>query len=260
MKKIVEKNIIDVRNLSIGYHAVSIADDINFSLNAGQFCAIVGINGIGKSTLLRTIGKLQSKLAGDLFLEGKKLESLSSKNQAQMLSVVLTEPIASKNLTVAELIALGRQPYTNWLGSLTKRDKDAVKKNLQIFELEALQLKKCHELSDGQLQRVLIARAVTQETPIILLDEPTTHLDLSHKVQIFKLLQQLAHDNGKTIVFTTHEIDLAIQLCDKILILDGKENPFGTPRELIEGRHFERLFPKEMVQFDTKTGSFKVNK
>ena len=115
-------------------------------------------------------------------------------------------------------------------------------------------------VGSGQLQRVLIARAMAQNTPVILLDEPTTHLDLYHKVQILKMLQQLAHDQQKTVLFTTHEIELAIQLCDNILILDGKENPFGDPCELIEQKHFEKLFPSEMVQFDAKTGSFKVSK
>ena len=165
-----------------------------------------------------------------------------------------------KNLTVLELIALGRQPYTNWLGALTNEDKSYIDKSISDFDIEELKQKKCHELSDGQLQRVLIARAVTQDTPLILLDEPTTHLDLYHKIQIFKLLQRLAHQNKKTILFTTHEIDLAIQLCDKILLLDGKENPFGTPCELIEQGCFEKLFPAETVKFDAKTGSFKVNK
>ncbi|MEX0314343.1 MAG: ATP-binding cassette domain-containing protein [Allomuricauda sp.] len=143
---------------------------------------------------------------------------------------------------------------------LNLRRQTASGREFVFFLLTDLRYNKCHELSDGQLQRVLIARAMAQDTPLILLDEPTTHLDLYHKVQILKLLQQLAHSKGKTILFTTHEIDLAIQLCDKILILDGNQNPNGTPHDLIEQKCFEELFPKEMVQFDAKTGSFKVNK
>lgn len=251
---------ISVGGLTIGYGKTEIARNINFSLESGSLCAIVGVNGIGKSTLLRTIGGFQPKLSGYIHVLGKELERQQPEQLAKVLSVVLTEPPASKNLTVQELIALGRQPYTNWLGTLTKQDKTQIGESLNAFLLTELRDRKCHELSDGQLQRVLIARAMAQDTPVILLDEPTTHLDLYHKVQILKMLRELAHERQKTIIFTTHEIELAIQLCDRILILDGSENPFGDPCKLIEEQHFEGLFPTEMVQFDPKTGSFRVNK
>jgi iron complex transport system ATP-binding protein len=255
-----KNSIIAVKELTVGYGSKVVAKNINFSLEPGVLCGIVGVNGIGKSTLLRTLANFQPKLSGGIEIQNKSLESHSPSELAQKLGVVLTEQPTSKNLTVQELIALGRQPYTNWIGTLTSADKEHIQKSIDAFLLEELRFSKCHELSDGQLQRVLIARAMAQDTPLILLDEPTTHLDLYHKVQILKLLQQLAHQNQKTIIFTTHEIDLAIQLCDKILILDGDTNPSGDPCELIEQKHFERLFPSEMVQFDAKTGSFKVNK
>ncbi len=255
-----EKNILSIADLSIGYGSKTIAQNINFDLEAGMLCGIVGINGIGKSTLLRTLGGFQAKLSGDIHLNGKPLENHASATLAKELSVVLTEQPASKNLTVQELIALGRQPYTNWLGTLTQEDKQQIQTSLDAFLLNDLRNNKCHELSDGQLQRVLVARAMAQDTSLILLDEPTTHLDLYHKVQILKMLQALAHDKQKTILFTTHEIELAIQLCDRILILDGKNHPFGDPCQLIEEKHFDKLFPSEMVQFDAKTGSFKVSK
>lgn len=253
-------SIVKIKELAVGYGSKTVAQNINFELEHGVLCGIVGVNGIGKSTLLRTLAGFQPKLSGNIEVKSKSLDKHSPSELAQNLSVVLTEQPASKNLTVQELIALGRQPYTNWIGTLTLKDKEHIQKSLDAFLLQELRFNKCHELSDGQLQRVLIARAMAQDTPLILLDEPTTHLDLYHKVQILKLLQQLAHQNQKTILFTTHEIDLAIQLCDKILILDGDNNPFGDPCELIEQKHFERLFPSEMVQFDAKTGSFKVNK
>ncbi|MEZ4808861.1 MAG: ABC transporter ATP-binding protein [Allomuricauda sp.] len=252
--------ILTVKELAIGYRSKVVSKNISFSLEPGVLCGIVGINGIGKSTLLRTLGGFQPKLGGTITLHQKRLESYSQPQLAKELSVVLTEQPASKNLTVQELIALGRQPYTNWLGNLSQRDKDYIQQSLDAFLLNDLRHNKCHELSDGQLQRVLIARAMAQDTPLILLDEPTTHLDLYHKAQILKMLQQLAHQNQKTIVFTSHEIDLSIQLCDKMVILNGGDNPFGEPCELIEQKHFERLFPTEMVQFDAKTGAFKVNK
>nr|WP_299388996.1 ABC transporter ATP-binding protein [Allomuricauda sp.] len=259
MSKPVEQHIT-VQNVTVGYGRNAVCKAIDFQLAQGELCGIVGVNGIGKSTLTRTLGRLQPSLGGSIQIMGKKLESIQTGEMARTISMVLTEQPASKNLRVDELIALGRQPYTNWIGSLSVEDKRQVQLNLKAFLLEELKQRKCHELSDGQMQRVLIARAAAQDTPVILLDEPTTHLDLFHKVQILKMLQQLAHEKQKTIIFTTHEIDLAIQLCDKILILDGLENPFGSPTELIEQKHFEQLFPSDMVQFDAQSGAFKVKK
>lgn len=183
---------------------------------------------------------------------------MESLQLARKISVVLTEPIASKNMSVNEVLASGRQPYTNWLGTLSKNDVTIIKESSTLLELNSFLYKKCYELSDGQLQRVLIARALVQDTRIILLDEPTTHLDLYHKVQILKLLQHIAHTTGKTILFTSHEIDLAIQLCDKILVLDGQSNPFDQPCKLIENKSFDTLFPTDLISFDGSTGSFKI--
>lgn len=222
--------------------------------------AIVGINGIGKSTLLRTLGRVQPKLAGEILLEGKKLESYDPLALASKISVVLTEPIASKNLTVVELISLGRQPYTNWIGTLTKLDKEKISKAITMVQIEELQHKKCYELSDGQLQKVMIARALAQDTGIMLLDEPTSHLDLYHKVHILKLLRQIAHETKKTILFTTHEIEIAIQLCDKMLIMEKNRSSFGEPCQLITNKSFENLFPSDTITFDSRSGSFKVKK
>lgn len=252
--------LIAVHDLAIGYVSGIIANNINFDLYKGELCAIVGVNGIGKSTLLRTLGKVQPKSSGTIKIHNVAIEKYTPLQLAEQLSVVLTEPIASKNLNVLELISLGRLPYTNWLGTLKQKDKTHIQNCIQQVDLDKLVYKQCHELSDGQLQRVLIARAMAQDTPLILLDEPTTHLDLYHRVQILKLLKELAKTHHKTILFTTHEIDLAIQMSDKILILDGAQNPFGQPCELIENGAFETLFPTDMIQFDAKTGTFKIKK
>ena len=233
---------------------------MNFSLQQGELSAIVGVNGIGKSTLLRTLGKVQTKLSGSILLDNKDLKSYSTMELASTVSIVLTESLASKNLTVLELIALGRQPYTNWIGKLSDADKSKIQEAISMVDLDELKNKKCYELSDGQLQRVMIARALAQDTSIILLDEPTSHLDLHHKVQILKLLKYIAHKTKKTILFTSHEIEMAIQLCDKILIMNIESHEFGEPCELIQNQSFERLFPKDTVKFDAKTGSFKIEK
>lgn len=229
-------------------------------MKQGEFSAIIGINGIGKSTLLRTLGKVQPNLSGNIVLSNKDINSYSALHLASKLSLVLTESLASKNLTVLELITLGRQPYTNWIGKLLDTDKQKIQEAIAMVGLDALKYKKCYELSDGQLQRVMIARALAQDTSIILLDEPTAHLDLHHKVQILKLLKDIAHKTKKTVLFTSHEIEMAIQLCDKILILKEASFEFGEPHRLIQNQSFERLFPIDTIKFDAKTGSFKIEK
>ncbi|MFS4456766.1 ABC transporter ATP-binding protein [Maribacter sp. 2304DJ31-5] len=251
---------LKINDLSIGYKSKTVCNGINFHLSVGELSAIVGINGIGKSTLLRTLGNFQSKLSGNIQIDGKETNNYDPLELASKISVVLTEPIASKNMTVQELVALGRQPYTNWIGNLSPTDISKINTSLQLLELDDLQNRKCYELSDGQLQRAMIARALAQDTDIILLDEPTTHLDLYHKIQILKLLKSIAHETQKTILFTSHEIEMAIQLCDKILILDGTQNPFDAPCELIKNRAFESLFPSDAVTFDPETGSFRIQK
>jgi iron complex transport system ATP-binding protein len=256
--------VLEAIHLGIGYsrgrEQITIAKDIEFRLTEGELIGIVGANGIGKSTMLRTLGKVQAALSGNIQMHGKDLESYNSLELATLISIVLTEPIASKNMTVEELVALGRQPYTNWIGTLSADDRLIIEEALAMVTLETLRHKKCYELSDGQLQRVMISRALAQDTKIILLDEPTTHLDLYHKVQILKLLKGITQETKKTVVFTTHEIDLAIQLCDKIILLDTDKVLFGTPCELIEQSAFDNLFPRDAVSFDPETGTFRINK
>lgn len=255
---------LKAEELTVGYQSrkgkAPIVSSLNFAVFPSELTAIVGINGIGKSTLLRTLGNAQPKLSGSIHVNENSLETYGPFELASEISMVLTESIASKNMTVLELVALGRQPYTNWIGTLSKDDKSKIEEALKLLELENLQHKKCYELSDGQLQRVMIARALAQDTSIMLLDEPTTHLDLYHKVQILKLLKSIAHKTQKTIVFTTHEIEMAIQLCDKMLLLDSQKNPFGQPCELIEQKAFDSLFPSDTISFDAKTGSFQIEK
>lgn len=253
-------DILEVHGLSIGYNDITVCSNITFSSKESECTAIVGINGIGKSTLLRTLGNLQPSLGGEIKISNKPIAQMSSNDIAKRVSVVLTEPISSKNLTVRELIALGRQPYTNWIGRLNSSDLKQISAAIEMLELNGLKDKKCYELSDGQLQRVMIARALAQDTDIILLDEPTTHLDLFHKVRILKLLKSIAHRTKKTVLFTSHEIEMCIQLCDKILILEGDTNPFDDPCKLIKNRDFEHLFPSDVIQFDPSSGTFRIQK
>ena len=255
---------LEAVRLRIGYRVrgkdLSLAADVDFSLPVGSFTAVVGVNGVGKSTLLRTLTGMQPALGGGIRIQGHTMGQISPVRRAKLLSVVLTEPLASGNLRVSELVSLGRHPYTNWLGVLSAEDRLLIRDALLKMELDQMADHPCHTLSDGQLQRALIARALAQDTPVMVLDEPTTHLDLYHKVKILKLLQEVAHTTDTTILFSTHEIDLAIQLCDHLVILQPGSVSFGTPCELIEKGAFERLFPGDAIRFDPETGRFRIQK
>lgn len=255
---------LHTRDLRIGYGGskapLVLTEGLSFALPEASLTAVVGVNGVGKSTLLRTLAGMQPALGGSVHIRNEALSGMPPAKRAEWLSVVLTEPPASRNLTVRELVSLGRHPYTNWLGQMGEKDREAIAQALERMELQDLAHRACHTLSDGQLQRALIARALAQDTALMLLDEPTTHLDLYHKVKILKGLQAIAHETGKTIIFTTHEIDLAIQLCDHLLVLRNRESAFGSPCELIEGGAFTSLFPEDTIRFDPKIGRFQVNK
>lgn len=264
MVKSIQHTVLKTKNLSIGYFTKNmqtvIASSITIELNQGELIGLVGANGIGKSTLLRTLTKVQKPLSGDILINGRNLSQFKSKELAKALSIVLTEQVASKNLSVFELVALGRQPYTNWVGNLSDNDISIVNNALDQTNIVELKLKKCFELSDGQLQKVMIARALAQDTDLIILDEPTTHLDMYHKAYVLKLLQNLVKKTNKTILFSSHEIDLAIQLCDKLIVMTDDSIVIDSPCNLIKKGAFNNLFPEDLIVFDEKTGSFKIKK
>ncbi len=259
------KNIIlKTSDLSIGYQSKKeqtlVASNINIALQKCGLVGLVGGNGIGKSTLLRTLTNVQDELKGSVFINGKNIKHYPALELAKVMSLVLTEQMMSKNLSVFELVALGRQPYTNWVGNLSENDIVMVNKAINQTNILDLKHKKCFELSDGQLQKVMIARALAQDTDLIILDEPTTHLDMYHKAYILKLLQKLAKETHKTILFSSHEIDLAIQLCDTLIVMSKNNVVSDSPCNLISNGTFNSLFPKDLIAFDEKTGSFRVKK
>lgn len=264
MKENEQHIILKTKDLTIGYRSKKgdhvIASKINIALGKGELIGLVGGNGIGKSTMLRTLTNTQPVLNGQVFINNKDVTTYDALALAQVLSIVFTEKLASKNLSVFELVALGRQPYTNWIGSLSHLDLEAVNKALQLTNIEDLQQKKCSELSDGQLQKVMIARALAQDTNLIILDEPTTHLDMYHKAYTLKLLKKLAKETGKTILFSSHEIDLAIQLCDNMIVMTPEKVVSDSPCNLIKQGVFSTLFPDDLIQFDVLSGSFRVKK
>jgi len=254
--------VLKTEDLSIGYKKKKkeqiVATNIDIAINPGELVAVIGVNGAGKSTLLKTLSGIIQSIDGDIFIDKNKLSETEPDKLAKTISLVLTEQLLSKNLSVMELVALGRQPYTNWIGRLTKNDLKKIMHAIKLVNIEDIKNKKCHELSDGQFQKVLIARALAQDTSLIILDEPTTHLDLYHKAYVLKLLQKLSKETNKAILFASHEINLALQLCDKLLILKEKKALFGTPKELISSNALNDLFPEHLIQFDKESSSFKI--
>ena len=214
---------ISTNKLTIGYSDSSrksedrfaqrqktVQSDLTFSLNAGEMVCMLGPNGCGKSTLLRTLAGLQPALSGDY-----------THCDAKNIALVLTERLSLENTTVHDVVAMGRYPYTSFLGGLTDNDETIIAEALQQVGFESLSVERSffNAHSDGEKQRILIAKALAQQTPIILLDEPTAHLDLPHRILILRLLRNLAHDQGKTILISTHELDLALALSDRILLM-----------------------------------------
>ncbi|MEN8125477.1 MAG: ABC transporter ATP-binding protein [Bacteroidota bacterium] len=254
--------ILKTKDLSIGYQTkkekLVLANNLNLSLTKGELVCLMGKNGIGKSTLLRTLTKVQNELSGEILILDKYLHQYKPDELAKIIGVVLTERIPQSNLTVYELIALGRQPYTNWIGTLSDRDKEQIKFSIIQTGLEDLVNKRCDELSDGQMQRVMICRALSQNTDIIILDEPTAHLDIQHKIEMFKLLKSLAHEIQKTILISTHEIQFGLQMADKLWLMTENGILQGAPKDLIENDQINQLFDTSYVHFDKNLMQFEI--
>ncbi|UCE92631.1 MAG: ABC transporter ATP-binding protein [Flavobacteriaceae bacterium] len=253
-------NVLKTNNLCIGYHSKKdekvISNNLNLNLRKGELICLIGRNGIGKSTLIRTLSKMQPRLSGEILLNDKNIDLYSGNELAKIIGLVLTEKIPASNLTVNELIALGRQPYTNWIGRLTQDDIKHIKKSLETSDLTELAYERCDKLSDGQLQRAMICRALAQNTEIIILDEPTAHLDVQHKIETFRLLKNIAHDLNRAILISTHEIQLATQISDKLWLMTEEGIIHGNPKELIENKDINLLFDSKKIRFDKETNQF----
>lgn len=255
---------LEISKLEIGYpqkggEALTVAGPIDIDMQPGELHCLLGPNGVGKSTLLRTLAGIQPALHGGVSILGENLLNVHKKKLAMMLSVVLTDRIGYGNLTSYELISLGRTPHTGWFGNLNQLDKDKIQWAIEGTHTSHLANKSIHELSDGERQKVMIARALAQDTPVILLDEPTAHLDLPNRVEIIRLLRNLARKTEKAIVMSTHELDLALQAADKIWLMTNENQLFcGVPEDLVLQDTFGKVFTREGVAFDKQHGVFKV--
>lgn len=252
--------ILEAKNLTVGYTSKSqkqiIATAIDFQLYPNKLISLLGLNGIGKSTLLRTLSGVQPILDGEILLENKSINSYTQADLATQISVVLTEKIPTNQLTVYEMVALGRIPYTDWMGNLKDTDLEIIQGALTATETVAIQHKKITQISDGQLQKVLIARAIAQDTPIIILDEPSTHLDLYNKIMLFKLLKKLCQTQNKCILFSTHDMDLALQMSDELLLMRPQGVLHGSTEDLIESAVLDSLFDDPSIRFNKEQKRF----
>lgn len=255
--------ILQTRDLAIGYDGRPprlVADAINVSLRAGELVCLIGPNGAGKSTLIRTLAGMQRPLRGSVALMGDAVHELAARELARRLSVVLTERVNPGLLTARTLVSLGRHPHTDWSGRLTKQDDRAVQKALGAVGAGALAERQVIELSDGERQKIMIARALAQEPALMILDEPTAFLDLPRRAEIMQVLRRLAHDDRRAILLSTHDLDLALRTADRIWLMtsDGTLTT-GAPEDLVLSGAFEAAFHAEGATFDPQTGAFRLH-
>lgn len=254
---------IRLEDLCIGYkgkasHKV-VAEGITTSIYSGELTCLLGTNGVGKSTLLRTLSAFQPKLGGQIFLMDKELRQYTDKQLSTVISVVLTEKCDIRNMTVRELIGMGRSPYTGFWGKLGQEDELIVDQCIGLVNIENLAHRMLHTLSDGERQKAMIAKALAQKTPVIYLDEPTAFLDFPSKVEIMQLLHRLTRETGKTIFLSTHDLELALQIADKIWLMD-KTNGIttGTPEDLALNGNLSNFFARKGIAFDMESGLFRI--
>lgn len=250
---------LSTKNLTFGYGGQPISEPQSLSLKTGQLICLLGPNGAGKSTLMRTLSGMQNPLGGEIFLGADPLKGLSASIIAQRLSVVLTERIDAGSLSAYELVALGRHPHTDWRGKLSAYDIEVVQTAMQSTGCAQFAKRPINELSDGERQKVMIARALAQEPSIMILDEPTAFLDLPHRVDVMNILRRLAHSEDRAILLSTHDLDLALRSADLIWLLDNNGRFFiGTPEDLVLNGAFAETFKSAGVQFDLTTGAFQL--
>lgn len=258
-----KQRTIDIDNLSIGYTAKAsvntVADHIHAGINSGELTCLLGANGVGKSTLLRTLSAFQPKLGGSIQIQGREIESYTDKELSTVISVVLTEKCEIHNMTVREIIGLGRSPYTGFWGTLEEEDKNIINRSIALVKIENLAERMVHTLSDGERQKVMIAKALAQETPVIFLDEPTAFLDFPSKVEMMQLLHRLSRQTQKTIFLSTHDLELALQIADKIWLMDKTKGVIvGTPEDLSLDGSLNRFFARKGILFDCESGLFRM--
>ena len=270
---------IILKDLSIGYRTknstYTVADGINATIRSGELTCLLGANGVGKSTLLRTLSAFQPKLGGEIVIIDKEIEAFSDKEISRMIGVVLTEKPDIRNMSVRELVALGRSPYTGFWGTLHDEDWQVVDEAIDAVRIGSLRDRMVHTLSDGERQKVMIAKALAQQTPVIFLDEPTAFLDFPSKVEMMQLLRRLAIEAQKTIFLSTHDFELALQVADRLWLMErgdwSQERlrvgalagmtgvSIGTPKELAQSGALARYVERPGITFEAETLTVRVS-
>lgn len=249
---------IRLHNVSTGYGRRVVASGLNACLHQGEMVCLLGANGAGKSTLLRTIGGFQPALAGEVSIDGKPTDRLGPDCLNRLLSVVLTERIDVAGLTVCDLVGMGRAPYTGFWGTLQADDRRIVDESMRLAGVAELADRQVQSLSDGERQKAVIAKALAQQTPAILLDEPTAFLDYPSKVGTLRLLSRLAHDMQKIVLLSTHDVEMALQLGDKLWLMDCQGLSIGSPRQLAADGTIARFFACPGVEFSPESLTFRM--
>ena len=257
---------VELRQLCIGYQSKNntrvVADNINASILQGQLTCLLGANGVGKSTLLRTLSAFQPKLGGEKLIGGREIGNFTAAELSQTIGVVLTEKPEVRSMTARELVSLGRSPYTGFWGTCSKEDMDIVDAAMQQVGSSDLAERLLETLSDGERQKVMIAKALAQQTPVIYLDEPTAFLDVPSKVEVLLMLRRICLESQKVIFLSTHDLELALQVADCIWLMDKPSGGLfiGTPQELAEDGVLSRFIERHGIRFDSDTLTIKIDK
>ena len=244
--------MIQLKDLTLGYEQRTLLEKVSAHITGGQLVALLGRNGTGKSTLLRAVMGLEKPQNGEIILHGNNIASLKPEELARNISFVTTDKVRIANLRCRDVVALGRAPYTNWIGQLQPEDQKRVDDAMQLVGMSGYAEKTMDKMSDGECQRIMIARALAQDTPVILLDEPTAFLDLPNRYELCLLLKKLAQEEKKCVLFSTHDLDIALSLCDSIMLIDNPQMYTLPTPEMVASGHIERLFRNESVTFDVQ--------
>lgn len=247
--------MIKLNDITLAFGSRKLIEHASAHFECGRMTALLGRNGTGKSTLLRAIASLGEVQGGAIEIGGRELSELSNADLARMVAFVNTERVSVEAMTAYDLVAVGRSPYTDWSGRLRSSDHEAIERSIRIAGVEHLADRYVDTLSDGECQRVMIAKALAQDTPAILLDEPTSYLDMPNRYELCTLLGRLAHDEGKCVLFSTHELDIALTLSDNIALVDTPQLLYMPTREMIASGSIERLFDSPYIRFDASTRS-----
>ena len=249
---------IRLDHIALSYGSRTLLEDVSASFGQGELTALIGRNGTGKSTLLRALAGLGSVSAGKIELCGRPLSALTPHERATTVGFVTTDRVRIANLACEDVVALGRAPYTNWIGRMQEADRAVVERSLELVGMSGFARKTMDRMSDGECQRVMIARVLAQDTPVILLDEPTAFLDLPNRYTLATLLRRLAREERKCILFSTHDLDIALSLCDSIALIDPPVLRYLPTPDMACSGYIERLFSNSFVTFDTESGTIKV--